>query len=107
MHAVVFHGPGRKSWDEVAAPCPTLVVAGERETHPPVRVSNAALAALMPNARARFVAGPRHGWIGELPDIHLRMLRAWFAEQELPSDLLPETAGWDRCVVDGLVGRNS
>jgi pimeloyl-ACP methyl ester carboxylesterase len=36
------------SREELAAACPTLLVAGERETRPPVRASNAALAALMP-----------------------------------------------------------
>ena len=97
----------RISPEEVASPCPTLLVAGEGETRPPVRASNAALAALMPNARATFVAGRRHGWIGELPDLHLRMLRAWFAEKELPSELQPETTEWDRSVMDDLLGRSS
>lgn len=97
----------RISSEEVASPCPTLLVAGERETRPPVRATNAALAALMPNARARFVAGRRHGWIGELPDLHLRMLRAWFTDQELPSELQHETAAWDRSVVDDLLRRGS
>jgi hypothetical protein len=58
----------------------------------------------MPNARAMFVPERRHGWIGELPDVHLRMLRAWLAEQELPSEQQPETAAWDRSIVDDLVG---
>ena len=38
---------------EIGAACPTLFVAGERETA--VRPSNAALAALMPHATARYV----------------------------------------------------
>lgn len=33
--------------EEINAPCPTLLVAGEREMKPPVRSSNAALAALI------------------------------------------------------------
>jgi pimeloyl-ACP methyl ester carboxylesterase len=60
----------RISAEEVSAPCPTLLVAGERETKA-VRSSNAALAALMPNAVARFAPGRGHGWLAvepELPD---------------------------------------
>lgn len=71
----------RLTGEELAAPCPTLPVAGERE---PVRASNAALAALMPQAEARYVAGKGHGLLGEEPDLHMSMVQAWLTGQELP-----------------------
>jgi pimeloyl-ACP methyl ester carboxylesterase len=81
---------------QVSAPCPTLLVAGEGEVKPPVRASNAALAAMMPDAVARFVPGRGHGWLGADPDLHLRMVEAWVTGTELPSELRPETSAWDR-----------
>jgi pimeloyl-ACP methyl ester carboxylesterase len=74
---------------EVDAQCPTLLVAGEKETA--VRESNAALAALMPHAVARFVAGLGHGWLGTRLDLHLEMVDAWLTRGELPSGLLVES----------------
>jgi pimeloyl-ACP methyl ester carboxylesterase len=59
----------RISSQEVSAPCPTLLVAGEREAKA-VRTSNAALAALMPNAVARFAPGRGHGWLAVEPELH-------------------------------------
>ena len=91
------------SREEVSAPCPTLLVARERETKPPVRASNAALAALMPNAQARFAPGLGHGWLGREPELHARMVRAWITEQELPEGLLPETTRWDAALVSRLM----
>ena len=90
--------------EEVRAPCPTLLVAGERETKPPVRASNAVLAALMPNAEARFAPGLGHGWLGEWPEVHLRMVEAWISGQELPSELLHETTPWDSSKLQRLLG---
>jgi pimeloyl-ACP methyl ester carboxylesterase len=87
--------------EELAAPCPTLLVAGERE---PVRPSNAALAVLMPQAEARYVAGQRHGWLSEEPDLHISMVQAWLTGQELPAQLLTETSTWDTAAVERLVG---
>lgn len=88
---------------ETMAVCPTLLVAGENETQPPVRASNAALAELMPNAQARYVPGHGHGWIGKAPELHVRMVDAWINELELPSELLPETTPWDRPSVSRLI----
>lgn len=73
---------------EVEAACPTLLVAGEKETV--VRQSNAALAALMPNAVARYVPGLGHGWLGTRLDLHLEMVDAWLVRGELPSGLIAE-----------------
>ena len=73
---------------EVRAPCPTLLVAGEKETA--VRPSNAALAALMPHATARYVPGRGHGWLARDPDLHVRMVQAWLTGAQLPAELLPE-----------------
>jgi pimeloyl-ACP methyl ester carboxylesterase len=80
---------------EIQAPCPTLLVAGERETV--VRQSNAALAALMPSAVARFVPGLEHGWLGTRLDLHLEMVEAWVTQRELPSGLMAERP-WARAV---------
>jgi hypothetical protein len=63
---------------KVSAPCPTLLVAGEREATA-VRAANAALAALMPNAVARFAPGRGHGWLAVEPELHYRMVAAWIA----------------------------
>lgn len=73
---------------QIGATCPTLLVAGERETV--VRQSNAALAALMPSAVARFVPGLGHGWLGTRHDLHLEMVEAWLTSGQLPSGLLVE-----------------
>lgn len=97
----------RISQEEVSAPCPTLLVAGEREMKPPVRASNAALAALMPNAVARFAPGQGHGWLGQQPELHLRMVEAWLSGQELPSELEPETTPWPSETVQRLLDERS
>lgn len=57
----------------------------------------------MPDAAARFVTGVGHGWIGKKPDLHLRIVQAWFQERDLPSELLPETTPWDRSAVQRLL----
>lgn len=85
----------RISPEEIDAPCPTLLVAGEGEMKPPVRASNAALAALMDKAEARYVPGHGHGWVGEEPDLHRQMVTSWITEGDLPSELLPETISSD------------
>ena len=73
---------------EIAATCPTLLVAGEKEIV--VRASNAAQAALMPHAVARFAPGLGHGWVARRMELHVRMVEAWLTGQELPSELAPE-----------------
>ena len=73
---------------ELAAPCPTLLVAGEAETV--VRPSNAAQASLMQHAVAVYAPGGRHGWVARQADLHVRMVEAWLTGQELPAELVPE-----------------
>lgn len=86
---------------EVAAACPTLLVAGENEKA--VRPSNAALAALMPNAVARFVPGTGHGWLGVRSDLHQSMVEAWLSGSSLPDELATETADWPKATVERLL----
>lgn len=86
---------------ELEATCPTLFVCGERET--PIRRSNAALAALMPNATARYVPGTGHGWLGTKPELHLAMVEAWFSGAPLPEELAVETIDWPREKVDRML----
>lgn len=73
---------------ELEAPCPTLLVAGERETT--VRASNAGLATLMPHATARFVPGLGHAWFAWRRELHVRTVEAWLADEPLPPELVPE-----------------
>ncbi len=73
---------------EIAATSPTLLVAGEKELL--VRASNAAQAALMPDAEARFTPGLGHGWIARRADLHARMVEAWLTGGDLPPELQPE-----------------
>jgi pimeloyl-ACP methyl ester carboxylesterase len=76
------------SREALEASCPTLLVAGEKETT--VRASNAALAELMPEAIARFVPGLGHAWFGWRLDLHVRMLGAWLTGEALPEELKTE-----------------
>lgn len=92
----------RMSRAEVETPCRTLLVAGENDL-PMVRPSNAALADLMDDAEARFVPGLGHGWIGRNPTLHRRMVAAWIAGTDLPSELRRETTPWPRGRVDRLL----
>jgi alpha-beta hydrolase superfamily lysophospholipase len=80
---------GTRAWrTEVEAACPTLLVAGEKETA--VRRSNAALAAVMPRAVARYVAGLGHGWLGTRMELHLDMVEAWLTTEQSPEALVAE-----------------
>ena len=75
----------------LAAPCRTLLVAGENELRH-VRVSNQLLAERMPNAEALVVPNAGHGWGSSTsPDLHLAMVRAWLADVGLPDGLGAET----------------
>jgi pimeloyl-ACP methyl ester carboxylesterase len=76
----------------LAAPCPTLLVAGERELKH-VRASNRLLSERIPLAEARMMPGASHGWgPSQFPDLHLRMVEAWIADRPLPAELVAETA---------------
>ena len=57
----------------------------------------------MPNAAARFVPGRGHGWLGEDPELHLRMVESWITGQDLPAELKPETVSWDSAAVRRLL----
>jgi pimeloyl-ACP methyl ester carboxylesterase len=92
----------RFSSAELSASCPTLLVAGERDPGT-TRASNAALAALMPNAVARFAPGGGHGWLAGAAELHLRMVEAWITGQELPGELAPETTQWPSLQVQRLL----
>jgi len=83
---------------QLRAPCPTLLVAGERET--PVRASNAAFAAGMPCAEARYVPRSGHAWFGWHPELHIQMIEAWLTDAPLPDGLVPEPP--DPAAVDRL-----
>jgi hypothetical protein len=58
----------------------------------------------MPQAEARYVAGRGHGWLGEQPELHMSMVKAWLTGEELPAQLLAETSTWDADAVERLVG---
>jgi pimeloyl-ACP methyl ester carboxylesterase len=92
----------RFSRAELSASCPTLLVAGEREPGA-VRASNAALAALMPNAVARFAPGGGHGWLAGAAELHVRMVEAWITGQQLPAELAAETTQWPSSQVQRLL----
>ena len=74
----------------IAAACPTLLVAGERELSN-VRASNRLLAELLPRGASRVMPGAGHGWLGIALDIHIGMVRSWISNEPLPDELLPET----------------
>jgi pimeloyl-ACP methyl ester carboxylesterase len=88
--AFVEGSRGGVSAVELAASSPTLLTAGESETA--IRPSNAAQAALMPRAEARFAPGVGHGWLARRTDLHVRMVEAWLTGQELPAELPVERA---------------
>jgi pimeloyl-ACP methyl ester carboxylesterase len=73
---------------ESRALSPTLLVAGEKESV--VRPANAALAAVMPHAEARYVPGLAHGWLARRRDLHVAVVEAWLTGGELPDELVPE-----------------
>lgn len=74
----------------IGAPCPTLLVAGEKESY--MRPAGAVLAALMPRAEAWYAPGLNHCWQRKAPDLHIRMVDAWCAGRELPAELRREPA---------------
>jgi pimeloyl-ACP methyl ester carboxylesterase len=78
-------------------PCtvPTLLVTGQYEMGE-MHAANAALAAYMPQARARVAPGLGHGWIATRPELHSRMVRACLEDQPLPEELQPERVDWEK-----------
>ena len=68
----------------IDAPCPTLLIAGEKEAGlqgADTRETNAALATLMPHGEAWYA-----------PDLHIRTVEAWVSGQQLPTELRREPA---------------
>jgi pimeloyl-ACP methyl ester carboxylesterase len=92
----------RLSRQELRAPCPTLLVAGEREQRA-IRAANAALAALMPGVEARFAPGRAHAWLAVDPELHVRMVQAWITGQQLPAELAAEITEWPALRVQRLL----
>jgi pimeloyl-ACP methyl ester carboxylesterase len=89
---------------EINASCPMLLVAGERDL-PGARPTNAALANLMPNAEAKYVPQVGHGWVGQEPDLHQRMVQAWITGSNLSQEFKPETTSWPEEKVTHLLDR--
>jgi pimeloyl-ACP methyl ester carboxylesterase len=85
---------------QLDAPCRTLFVAGEHEAA--VRASDAAFAALMPSAAARFVPGLGHAWFAWRPELHIAMVEAWLRGTPFPDGLVAEPP--DDAAVDRLHG---
>ena len=80
----------RPALAEVQTPCPTLFVAGERESA--VRLSNVGLAAMMPQAIARYVPALGHGWLGTRMELHVDMVERWITSGDVPAALIAERA---------------
>jgi pimeloyl-ACP methyl ester carboxylesterase len=74
----------------VASPCPTLLVAGEKESY--IRPPDAVLAALMAHAEAWYAPGVGHCWQRKEPELHIRMVEAWCTGKEMPAELRREPA---------------
>jgi pimeloyl-ACP methyl ester carboxylesterase len=73
------------------APCPTLLVSGEREVAA-MHTSSRSLADRMIRSEARVMPGAGHGWVGRHLDVHIAMVRAWIEDRPLPRELRPEGA---------------
>jgi pimeloyl-ACP methyl ester carboxylesterase len=74
-----------------AMPGPVLLIAAAHDIGA-TRVSNATLARLLPNAAAWYMPGTWHAWVGTRPELHQPMIRAFLMDEQLPSELLPETS---------------
>jgi pimeloyl-ACP methyl ester carboxylesterase len=87
---------------ETEAQCPTLFVAGERETA--VRRSNVALAGAMPRATARYVPALGHGWLGTRMELHVDMVEGWITSGQIPAGLIAERSSpaAERALLRGL-----
>lgn len=72
------------------APCPTLLIAGEKESY--IRPPDAVLAALMAHGEAWYAPGLGHCWQRKEPELHIRMVEAWCTGKELPAELRREPA---------------
>jgi len=67
--------------------CRVLLVAGEKESQA-VNQSNVMLTSVMPNAQCCVAPGVGHGWVAEMPTLHINMVRAWLNNEPLPRTLI-------------------
>lgn len=67
--------------------CRVLLVAGEKESQA-VNQSNILLTNVMPNAHCCTAPGVGHGWLAEMPDLHVQMVRTWINNEPLPRRLI-------------------
>ena len=51
----------------------------------------------------RFAPGRGHAWLAVDPELHGRMVQAWISGQQLPAELVPETAAWPSVRVQRLL----
>ncbi len=70
------------------ADVPALVAVGEKE-YGAMRASARELASALPRGEGRLVAGQRHNWPLESPDLFASALRAWLEGRPLPTELRP------------------
>jgi pimeloyl-ACP methyl ester carboxylesterase len=75
----------------LAASCPTLLVSGEKELAA-MHQSSRLLESRMPHAEARVMPEAGHGWLGQHPETHIAMVRAWIEDRPLPDVLAPDRA---------------
>jgi pimeloyl-ACP methyl ester carboxylesterase len=60
-----------------------LFLSGEREKA--ISASNTRLAKLMPDAKCVVIPNANHGWLAEMPDLHVQFVRSWLKGETLPS----------------------
>lgn len=101
--AVADANSNRITGQKINAQCSALLVAGG--DLPGTRPTNAALAALMPTVEASCVSQVGHGWVGQEPDLHQRILEAWITGSNLPREFEPETTPWPKARVIRLLER--
>ncbi len=70
---------------------PVLLVSGAHDIGA-TRVSDATLAATLPDATAWYVPHTWHAWVGTRPDLHKAMVRAFLTGTPLPGELSPEAS---------------
>ncbi|EKD24347.1 MAG: hypothetical protein ACD_81C00042G0002 [uncultured bacterium] len=59
-----------------------LLLSGEHEKG--VIASNVRLAKLMPQAKCVVIPNANHGWLAEMPDLHVRFVQAWLNGDPVP-----------------------
>ncbi|MGB7538782.1 MAG: alpha/beta hydrolase, partial [Anaerolineales bacterium] len=77
----------RYSTDLEKVRTPILLISGEKEPSY-IRKSNKMLQKRLINAKAKFVPGMGHGWMGEAPGLFTSVLTKWLLNEELPKELI-------------------